>query len=181
MKLLKKVVLQAAITMIIFPGLKTHAKLTPILNSLTPHLQKIMRLYSEYHSFDFFDGDTVDDYAEYVLNKYCITIDGNLYEGNEGQMQLTNEDIESLYNLPYVKELTLDWFDLKNVDIPKLFNINKNKTIKCLNIYRCSFSLSDEEILSIIEEKGYKVIDGTSFDIVWPGINPDDLFDNERK
>ena len=95
-------------------------------------------------------------------------------------MKLTNEDIESLYNLPFVKELDLKRFDLKDVDITKFLNINKNKTIKILDLWDCFFSLKDNEIRSIIKGKGYEVVEGSDYWILWPGVDIYDIIDDGR-
>ena len=95
-------------------------------------------------------------------------------------MKLTNEDIESLYNLPHVKDLELEWFDLKDVDITKFLNINKNKTIQFLDLKDCFFSLKDNEIRSILKGKGYEVVDGSDYWILWSGVDIYDIMDDGR-
>lgn len=181
MKLSKKI-LCLSTTLIIFlkNNLIVQAFPTPIFDSLTPNLQIIMRLNGEKFLSHYSRCKTPEEVAERELNREHVEIDGNLYKGHGGPMKLTDEDIESLYKLPNVKQLDLKWFNLKEVDFTKLLNINNNKTMQFLDLNNCRFSLSNDEIVSIVNKNGYKVEEGTDFWILWPGVDIYDIIDDGR-
>ena len=178
MTLLRKIFL-SLITLTIFlrSNLIVQASPTPVFDSLTPKLQIIMRLYGETFSRNSSSNKTPEDRAEWQLTKDHVVIDGTLYTGHGGPMKLTNEDIESLYNLPFVKELDLKRFDLKDVDINKFLGINNNKTIQMVFFDNCFFdTFDDEKIKARITQKEYTVGIYPQLWIAWPGVNPDDIF-----
>lgn len=153
---------------------------TPVFDSLTPNLQKIMRLDAEKTKSRFpqnHSNETLEEMAERDLHRYNVCFDGNLCSGKEF-MKLTNEDIESLYNLPCVKQLDLKRFDLTDVDINKFLEINKNRTMEFLDLNDCSFdTFDDEKVVTRITNKEYTVGIHPSIWIAWPGVNPDEIFE----
>lgn len=187
MKFIKRAILMLTVTVLtfIFTKSQVYAQPTPIFDALTPKLQELMRIHAkkrmirfpQYHP----EEETLEDLAEQHLSGYNVYLDGSLYEGHEGPMKLTNEDIESLYNLPYVKQLDLERFDLKAVDINKFLGINNNKTMEFLDLRHCYFDTYDKkQIAARITNKEYTVDIDTNIWILWPGVDIYDIIDDGR-